>query len=374
MTLLAALVTLLLTACGGGQKPGTVTKGFDERGGRWVSSMVPALLETTGPSEIKLSGVVEQVEIQTAPGTFLTSWVELRLTVETPLADVGGFTRVTLDGQVTETGEASTIGTTWPHYNCRTVMLAGDGESFRGDEADYRADEELGRDDKTVEGYLEYVTVRFPLASIERVAAAQQATGRLCGTNFTIPAAARRGLGTLVRAGSVTPPATVRAQAPLRRSPSLEERQRALAPTASPGQVQAPGPNPALPTARTPARTRTRSQAQTPAPTEAPAASRSRAAPSTQPAPARRTRAPRQRTSTPPAETQAPQATPPTTPAVEPSPAQPRSAPAPGQRRVRQRRAAPPAPTTAPTTTPAPATPTEPAPPPPPSTDPFGPT
>lgn len=279
---LACLLLWTGSGCAAGASaPGDVQRVYDEASRRWVATMTPIEIDEVKPeAELTMGARVEQVEVDTADGALLTSWVELEFVVTTALTRSTEFTRVQSGKKVETEGEMQLIGQSWPHLNCRSASLRADGapilltpSDLEGERAAYegRVLNEGGR----AVALQETVRGRIPPAELQQILTARRSRGDLCGTRFELRERERKDLSSLLAVtgrspkepeavapaevapeepGTGTEPATRRIRKPV--------RQRTVVPPKGP-QASAPAVVPAQPTVgrRTPS----------PAPAAAPA-------------------------------------------------------------------------------------------------------
>ena len=218
-----ALVTLVLVAlaltfggCASGpNRPGEVNRAFDAKSRRWVSTMTPIEIEEVKPeAKLTLGARVEQVEVDTADGAMLTSWVELAFVVTTRLERNTEYTRVQSGKKVETEGEMQLIGVSWPHLNCRSASLRADGAAIQltpsdleGELAAYEG-RVINEDGRAV-ALEETIRGRIPPAELAQLLGARRSRGDLCGTKFELSAAERQDLSKLLEMTSTSPLAPV---------------------------------------------------------------------------------------------------------------------------------------------------------------------
>ena len=218
-----ALVTLVLVAlaltfggCASGpNRPGEVNRAFDAKSRRWVSTMTPIEIEEVKPeAKLTLGARVEQVEVDTADGAMLTSWVELAFVVTSRLKGNREFTRVQSGKKVETEGEMQLIGVSWPHLNCRSASLRADGAAIQLTPADLEGElaayegRVINEDGRAV-ALEETIRGRIPPAELAQVLGARRSRGDLCGTRFELSAAERKDLSKLLEMTSTSPLAPV---------------------------------------------------------------------------------------------------------------------------------------------------------------------
>ncbi len=218
-----ALVTLVLVAlaltfggCASGpNRPGEVNRAFDAKSRRWVSTMTPIEIEEVKPeAKLTLGARVEQVEVDTADGAMLTSWVELAFVVTSRLKGNREFTRVQSGKKVETEGEMQLIGVSWPHLNCRSASLRADGAAIQLTPADLEGElaayegRVINEDGRAV-ALEETIRGRIPPAELAQVLGARRSRGDLCGTKFELSAAERKDLSKLLEMTSTSPLAPV---------------------------------------------------------------------------------------------------------------------------------------------------------------------
>jgi hypothetical protein len=341
VALFAVWLALAAGGCASGaNSPGEVDRAFDAKSRRWVSTMTPIEIDEVKPeAKLTLGARVEQVEIDTADGALLTSWVELEFVVTTRLERNTEYTRVQAGKKVETEGEMQLIGVSWPHLNCRSASMRADGAPIQLTPADLEGERAAyeGRvinEDGRAVALEETIRGRIPPAELAQVLGARRSRGDLCGTRFELSAGERKDLGELLAVTSrspltpvVAPPAAP--DEPLVAPTDATGGTRRIRPPVRQRTVAPPkGPQGSAPPAVSPTPTVGRR------PVAAPAA---KAAPAAAPAAAPTRREPSRAGSRPVVRGQHSRVTSPAaTPAVAPAPGQP----------------APTAPTTAPTTAP----------------------
>jgi len=207
-------VWLALTAGGcasGANSPGEVDRAFDAKSRRWVSTMTPIEVDEVKPeAKLRLGARVEQVEIETADGELLTSWVELEFVVTTRLKRNTEYTRVQAGKKVETEGEMQLIGQSWPHLNCRSASMRADGAPIQLTPADLEGERAAyeGRvinEDGRAAALEETIRGRIPPAELAQVLGARRSRGDLCGTRFELSAGERKDLGELLAVTSRSP-------------------------------------------------------------------------------------------------------------------------------------------------------------------------
>jgi hypothetical protein len=216
-------VCLVLAAGGcasGANSPGEVNRAFDAKSRRWVSTMTPIEIEEVKPeAKLTLGARVEQVEVDTADGAMLTSWVELAFVVTSRLKGNREFTRVQAGQKVETEGEMQLIGVSWPHLNCRSVSLRADGAAIQLTPADLEGElaayegRVINEDGRAV-ALEETIRGRIPPAELAQVLEARRSRGDLCGTTFELSANERKDLSKLLAMTARSPLAPVVAPAP----------------------------------------------------------------------------------------------------------------------------------------------------------------
>lgn len=216
-------VALALAAGGcasGANSPGEVNRAFDAKSRRWVSTMTPVEIDEVKPeAELRLGARVEQVEVETAEGALLTSWVELEFVVTTRLKRNTEFTRVQSGKQVETEGEMQLIGVSWPHLNCRSASLRADGAAIQLTPADLEGERAAyeGRvinEDGRAVALEETIRGRIPPAELEQVLSARRSRGDLCGSKFELSSGERKDLSKLLLMTARSPLAPVVAPSP----------------------------------------------------------------------------------------------------------------------------------------------------------------
>jgi hypothetical protein len=216
-------VCLVLAAGGcasGANSPGEVNRAFDAKSRRWVSTMTAIEVEEVKPeAKLTLGARVEQVEVDTADGAMLTSWVELAFVVTSRLKGNREFTRVQAGQKVETEGEMQLIGVSWPHLNCRSVSLRADGAAIQLTPADLEGElaayegRVINEDGRAV-ALEETIRGRIPPAELAQVLEARRSRGDLCGTTFELSANERKDLSKLLAMTARSPLAPVVAPAP----------------------------------------------------------------------------------------------------------------------------------------------------------------
>lgn len=285
------LAAVTLGGCGSGANaPGDVERVFDASSRRWVSSMTPIEIDEVRPeATLTLGARVEQVEVDTADGALLTSWVELEFVVTTELDRNREFTRVQSGKKVETEGEMQLIGQSWPHLNCRSVSLRADGAPIRLTPADLEGERAayegrvINRDGRAV-ALRETIRGRIPPAELEQILRARRSRGDLCGTKFELSSGERKDLSELLVITARSPIEPVAAPAPEAdedgAAPSAPSNTRRIRPAVRQRTVVPPkGPGDA-PAVVPPTPTVGRRPVAAPAPKQGPAL---RAAPATPP-------------------------------------------------------------------------------------------
>ena len=287
-------VCLALSAGGcasGANSPGEVDRAFDAKSRRWVSTMTPVEIDKVKPeAKLTLGARVEQVEIDTADGELLTSWVELEFVVTTKLKRNTEYTRVQAGKKVETEGEMQLIGQSWPHLNCRSASMRADGAPIQLTPADLEgelaayAGRVINEDGRAV-ALEETIRGRIPPAELAQVLGARRSRGDLCGTRFELSSGERKDLSKLLEMTSTSPLAPVVAPSAASDEPLVAPadatggtrrirppvRQRTVAP--------AKGPKGSVPPAIPPTPTVGRRPAPAPAAKAAPAVAPAPAAP-----------------------------------------------------------------------------------------------
>jgi len=291
VALFAVCLALAAGGCASGaNSPGEVDRAFDAKSRRWVSTMTPVEIDEVKPeAKLRLGARVEQVEIETADGELLTSWVELEFVVTTRLKRNTEYTRVQAGKKVETEGEMQLIGQSWPHLNCRSASLRADGAPIQLTPADLEGERAAyeGRvinEDGRAAALEETIRGRIPPAELAQVLGARRSRGDLCGTRFELSAGERKDLGELLAVTSRSPLAPVAAPEPEDADaevlPSTPSSTRRIRPPVRQRTVAPPkGPQGSAPPAVSPTPTVGRR------PVAAPAA---KAAPAAAPAPTRR--------------------------------------------------------------------------------------
>lgn len=213
--LVVALAATVGGCASGANAPGEVSRVFDTASRRWVSTMVPVEIGEVKPeADLRLGARVEQVEVETAEGALLTSWVELEFVVTTRLRQNTEFTRVQSGKKVETEGEMQLIGQSWPHLNCRSASMRADGAPIQLTPADLEGERAAyeGRvinEDGRAVALEETIRGRIPAAELEQVLSARRSRGDLCGTRFELSAGERKDLGKLLKMTAQSPLAPV---------------------------------------------------------------------------------------------------------------------------------------------------------------------
>ena len=218
VALFAVCLALAAGGCASGaNSPGEVDRAFDAKSRRWVSTMTPIEIDEVKPeAKLTLGARVEQVEIDTADGELLTSWVELEFVVTTRLERNTEYTRVQAGKKVETEGEMQLIGQSWPHLNCRSASMRADGAPIQLTPADLEGERAAyeGRvinEDGRAVALEETIRGRIPPAELAQVLGARRSRGDLCGTRFELSAGERKDLGELLAVTSRSPLAPVAA-------------------------------------------------------------------------------------------------------------------------------------------------------------------
>jgi hypothetical protein len=285
--------------------------------------MVPIEIGEVKPeAELRLGARVEQVEVETAEGALLTSWVELEFVVTTRLKRNTEFTRVQSGKKVETEGEMQLIGQSWPHLNCRSASMRADGAPIQLTPADLEGERAAyeGRvinEDGRAVALEETIRGRIPPAELEQVLGARRSRGDLCGTKFELSSGERKDLSKLLLMTARSPLAPVVAP-----EPELDEQEVAPSRPSSTRRIRPPVGQRAVPAPKGPKGIAPPSAPPTPTvgrqPAPAPAA---KAAPAVAPAPAAPTRrVPARAGSRPIVRGQHSRVTSPAAPAVAPAP------------------------------------------------------
>lgn len=212
VALWCALAASALGGCASGANaPGDVQRSFDEASRRWVSTMTPIEIDEVKPeAKLTLGARVEQVEVDTADGALLTSWVELEFVITTELTRNTEFTRVQSGKKVETEGEMQLIGQSWPHLNCRSASMRADGAPIQLTPADLEGERAAyeGRvinEDGRAVALEETIRGRIPPAELEQVLGARRSRGDLCGSKFELSSGERKDLGELLALTSQSP-------------------------------------------------------------------------------------------------------------------------------------------------------------------------
>jgi hypothetical protein len=212
VALFAVCLALAAGGCASGANaPGEVDRAFDAKSRRWVSTMTPIEIDEVKPeAKLMLGARVEQVEIDTADGELLTSWVELEFVVTTRLERNTEYTRVQAGKKVETEGEMQLIGQSWPHLNCRSASMRADGAPIQLTPADLEGERAAyeGRvinEDGRAAALEETIRGRIPPAELAQVLGARRSRGDLCGTRFELSAGERKDLGELLAVTSRSP-------------------------------------------------------------------------------------------------------------------------------------------------------------------------
>ena len=216
VALFAVCLALAAGGCASGaNSPGEVDRAFDAKSRRWVSTMMPIEIDEVKPeAKLTLGARVEQVEIETADGELLTSWVELEFVVTTKLKRNTEYTRVQAGKKVETEGEMQLIGQSWPHLNCRSASMRADGAPIQLTPADLEGERAAyeGRvinEDGRAVALEETIRGRIPPAELAQVLGARRSRGDLCGTRFELSSGERKDLSKLLEMTSTSPLAPV---------------------------------------------------------------------------------------------------------------------------------------------------------------------
>lgn len=266
IALWGVLVGFTLGGCRtGANAPGDVRRLFDESSRRWVATMTAIEVDEVSPeAALTLGARVEQVEVDTADGAMLTSWVELEFVVRTALTGNTEFTRVQSGKKVETEGEMQLIGQSWPHLNCRSASLRADGVAISLTPSDLEGERPayegrvINRDGRAV-ALEETIRGRIPPAELDQVLRALRSRGDLCGTKFELSSGERKHLNELLVLTSRSPveplvrtepeaeaPAGASTTSPATRRVRPAVRQRTVVAPKGPGA--APAAVPATPT------------------------------------------------------------------------------------------------------------------------------